>query len=88
MVEQTKAEIQSVLDKGDTAFAPDWVVGLGGGAALDLGKALAALILAPGGPLDHLEVVGRALRRQSYTLNADGALVEETVFAPTGDGPT
>ncbi|NOU34526.1 MAG: hypothetical protein HOO96_42075 [Polyangiaceae bacterium] len=23
-----------------------------------------------------------------YTLNADGALVEETVFAPTGDGPS
>ncbi|SMO99709.1 iron-containing alcohol dehydrogenase [Paracoccus laeviglucosivorans] len=40
-------------------FAPDWVAGLGGGAALDLGKALAGLIPAPGGIMDHLEVVGR-----------------------------
>ncbi|PLL10775.1 alcohol dehydrogenase [Tabrizicola sp. TH137] len=42
-------------------FAPLWVAALGGGAALDLGKALAALIPAPGGPMDHLEVVGKAL---------------------------
>ena len=43
------------------AHAPDWVAALGGGAALDMGKALAALIPAPGGPMDHLEVVGRGL---------------------------
>lgn len=43
------------------AFRPDWVVALGGGAVLDMGKALAALLPAPGGPMDHLEVVGRAL---------------------------
>lgn len=43
------------------AHRPDWVVGLGGGAVLDLAKALAALIPAPGGVMDHLEVVGRAL---------------------------
>ncbi|MDS9466654.1 iron-containing alcohol dehydrogenase [Paracoccus sp. MBLB3053] len=42
-------------------FRPDWVAGLGGGAALDLGKALAGLIPAPGGIMDHLEVVGRGL---------------------------
>ncbi|MBU9697710.1 iron-containing alcohol dehydrogenase [Rhodobacteraceae bacterium HSP-20] len=42
-------------------FAPLWVAGLGGGAALDLGKALAALIPAPTHPLDHLEVVGKGL---------------------------
>lgn len=42
-------------------FRADWVVGLGGGAALDLGKALAGLIPAPGGIMDHLEVVGRGL---------------------------
>lgn len=35
------------------------VVSLGGGAAIDLGKAVAALTPAPGDPLDHLEVVGR-----------------------------
>lgn len=43
------------------AHRPDWVAALGGGAALDLGKALAALIPAPGAPMDHLEVVGRGL---------------------------
>ena len=43
------------------AHRPDWVAAFGGGAALDLGKALAALIPAPGGPLDHLEGVGRGL---------------------------
>ena len=41
--------------------APDWVVAVGGGATLDLGKAVAALIPAPGGVMDHLEVVGRGL---------------------------
>lgn len=38
---------------------PDWVASLGGGAAIDLGKALAALIPAPDGAMEHLEVVGR-----------------------------
>lgn len=42
-------------------FAPAWVASLGGGAALDLGKALAALIPATTHPLDHLEVVGKGL---------------------------
>jgi alcohol dehydrogenase class IV len=37
------------------------VVGVGGGSALDLGKAVAALATNPGDPLDHLEVVGRGL---------------------------
>ena len=52
-----------LLDALESARAarPDWVVALGGGAAIDMGKALAALIPAPGTPLDHLEVVGRAL---------------------------
>ncbi|MBX7192254.1 MAG: iron-containing alcohol dehydrogenase [Sandaracinaceae bacterium] len=35
------------------------VVGLGGGSALDLAKAVAALATNPGDPLDYLEVVGR-----------------------------
>jgi alcohol dehydrogenase class IV len=38
-----------------------WVAALGGGAALDMGKALAALIPAPGPILDHLKVVGAGL---------------------------
>ncbi|SIS82740.1 iron-containing alcohol dehydrogenase [Phaeovulum vinaykumarii] len=40
------------------ADAPASVVGLGGGAALDLAKALAALIPAPEGPMAYFEVVG------------------------------
>ncbi|MFT4148681.1 MAG: iron-containing alcohol dehydrogenase [Paracoccaceae bacterium] len=42
-------------------FRPDAVVALGGGSVIDMGKALAALIPAPGPPMDHLEVVGRGL---------------------------
>lgn len=38
-----------------------WVVALGGGAVLDLGKALAGLIAGQTPPMDHLEVVGRGL---------------------------
>ena len=37
------------------------VIALGGGAVIDLGKAVAALIPASGPPLDYLEVVGRGL---------------------------
>ncbi|WP_096785996.1 iron-containing alcohol dehydrogenase [Rhodobacter sp. CZR27] len=40
-------------------FRPGVVAGIGGGAALDLAKALAALVPAPDGPMEHLEVVGR-----------------------------
>ena len=43
------------------AFAPAWVVALGGGAVIDMGKALAALIPSPTPLMDHLEVVGRGL---------------------------
>lgn len=39
-------------------FAPDLIIAIGGGAVIDLGKALAALIPAPHGPLRYLEVVG------------------------------
>ena len=37
----------------------DQVIALGGGSALDAGKALAALLANPGDPLDYLEVIGR-----------------------------
>lgn len=46
---------------GLRADPPDVVVALGGGAAIDLGKALAALSPATRPVLDHLEVVGRGL---------------------------
>jgi alcohol dehydrogenase class IV len=36
------------------------VIGLGGGSALDLGKAVAALLANGGEPLDYLEVIGRS----------------------------
>ena len=42
-------------------IAPDVVIGLGGGAVLDLAKALAGLIPATGAVLDHLEGVGQGL---------------------------
>lgn len=47
---------------------PEWVVALGGGAALDLGKALAALINAPNPPQDYLEIVGRGVTVAGPTL--------------------
>jgi alcohol dehydrogenase class IV len=37
----------------------DLVVAMGGGSALDAGKALAAMLANPGDPLDYLEVIGR-----------------------------
>ena len=58
--EPTLSDLDTALDLA-RRHRPDWVASLGGGAALDLGKALAALIQAPGAPLDHLEVVGKGL---------------------------
>jgi hypothetical protein len=55
--EPTLATLEQALDEG-RAGAPGAVVAMGGGAALDLGKAVAALLPSGGAPLDHLEVVG------------------------------
>ena len=41
-------------------FGADCVIGFGGGAALDAGKAAVALATNPGDPLNYLEVIGRA----------------------------
>jgi hypothetical protein len=58
--EPTLSDLEAALAR-TRDYRPDWVVALGGGAALDLGKALAGLIPAPDGPMEHLEVVGKGL---------------------------
>ena len=58
--EPTLADLEAALAP-TRAHRPDWVVSLGGGAVLDLGKALAGLVPAPDGPMEHLEVVGKGL---------------------------
>jgi alcohol dehydrogenase class IV len=64
------------LARAGTALAQtagcDAVVALGGGSALDAGKAIAALAANGGDPLDYLEVIGRgkALTRPSLPLVA------------------
>lgn len=50
------------------AHAVRAVVAIGGGSALDLGKAIAALVTHEGDPLDYLEVVGRGRALARYGL--------------------
>jgi alcohol dehydrogenase class IV len=46
----------------------DWVLGFGGGSAIDAGKALAALLANPGDMYDYLEVVGRGKALENPSL--------------------
>ncbi|WP_425483621.1 iron-containing alcohol dehydrogenase [Halovulum dunhuangense] len=50
------------------AHRPDVILSLGGGAAIDLGKAVAALSPVPGPALDYLEVVGKGRKLESDPL--------------------
>ena len=65
--EPTLPMLQAALD-GLRDSGAEWVVALGGGAVLDMGKALAGLIPAPGGVMDHLEVVGLGLPLKAAPL--------------------
>jgi alcohol dehydrogenase class IV len=56
--EPTLSDLMTALGPAQD-WRPDWVAAIGGGAALDLGKALAALVPAPDDPLEHLELVGK-----------------------------
>lgn len=58
----------------------DCVVGFGGGSALDLGKAVAALVANGGEPLDYLEVVGAGKKLTKPSL--------PYVAVPTTAGPS
>ena len=56
--EPTIAAVLDAVGRARRASA-ELVIGIGGGSALDLGKAVAALLTNGGEPLDYLEVVGR-----------------------------
>lgn len=56
--EPVTAVVQEGVEAARTARC-DVIIGLGGGSAIDTGKAIAALLTNGGQPLDYLEVVGR-----------------------------
>ncbi len=65
-------------------FNCQFVIGFGGGSALDTGKAAAALMTNPGDPLDHLEVVGTGRPLQ----NPSAAFIAIPTTAGTGSEVT
>jgi len=79
-------------------YGPDLVIGFGGGSALDMAKAVAALFSDKSDPLDHLEAVGKGLplvgRPLPFlaiptTAGTGSEATRNAVFASTGpDGET
>ncbi|MEP6653078.1 MAG: iron-containing alcohol dehydrogenase [Myxococcales bacterium] len=57
--EEPTVEVARAGVRACRSVRADAVVALGGGSALDVGKAVAALVTNGGDPLDYLEVVGR-----------------------------
>ncbi len=53
-------------------YSPDLVIAIGGGSAIDTGKAVAALLTNPGDLLDYLEIIGlnKPLKNPSLPLIA------------------
>ena len=56
--EPTVAAAMEGVERARTAEC-DFVVGFGGGSAIDAGKAISALLANPGDPYDYLEVIGK-----------------------------
>ena len=56
--EPTTERIDAALEKARQADV-DLVISMGGGSAIDAGKAVAALLTNPGEALDYLEVIGK-----------------------------
>jgi alcohol dehydrogenase class IV len=56
--EPTIEMVRAGTDKARQAGC-DLVIAMGGGSAIDAGKAIAALLTNPGDPLDYLEVIGK-----------------------------
>ena len=57
--------ISTRSESGETALAKsmncDSVIAIGGGSAIDLGKAVAALMTNDGDIFDYLEVIGKGI---------------------------
>lgn len=58
--EPTISLVQNAVEKARVEGC-DFVIGFGGGSAIDAGKAVAALLANPGEIMDYLEVVGKGM---------------------------